>query len=130
MVGNNTTTTRDLDNAGFDQIKNFQGTYPSDADISEILIKNGDSMIINNQPSHMGGEHWIALKRDHNKIYAYDSFGRKFKTLSPHFADEGPIINSHPTPEQLITESNCGPRSLAILALSDTIPIQKIFKYL
>ena len=39
------------------------------------LIENNKSLIFNLQNSNQGGSHWIALSRNNNNVFIFDSFG-------------------------------------------------------
>lgn len=98
---------------------NFRGTFPSD----KIPLLNGVKKycILNLDNSSQPGSHWIALAKEGNKTYVYDSFGRHNTQIIENlqYSGNGRIIDSDQDAEQGILESNCGQRSLAWLKLFD-----------
>lgn len=72
IMGNNETYTTELNIYGSIFINNYIGTYPRDKIPN---LKNGESCIINYDPSTKNGSHWIALYKQKD-IFLYDSFGR------------------------------------------------------
>ena len=75
-VGKGTTYSDDLTNMGIHLFgKLYKGTFSAD---KIPILKKGEFIIINNEPSSKSGEHWLlAIKTQDDKVYLYDSFGRK-----------------------------------------------------
>lgn len=107
-MGNNTTTTTDLNRMGKALFgKKYKGTHSAAMHLSvpRMLMQIGDCCILNTT-SRMPGEHWVAFARGKKQIYAYDSFGRHVSQLAS---------DADMDAEQAILESNCGQRCLAWL---------------
>lgn len=94
--------------------KKFLGVFGRDMIPDLASVQPGECCIVNNEPSHMGGEHWLALgKCQDGKWLEYDSFGRKdFLKLGPNKSRD----TDHDA-EQKESEVNCGNRSLAWCAV-------------
>lgn len=92
----------------------FLGVFGRDMIPDLGSVRPGQCCIVNNEPSHMGGEHWVALgKCQDGKWLEYDSFGRKdFLRLG-----EGKSRDTERDAEQKDSEENCGNRSLAWCAV-------------
>ena len=71
-------------------------------------VVDGQSYIVNTQPSTTSGVHWLAVYNDGSRLVGYDSFGRDI-----HHA----VLESEPDAEQMVHESNCGQRCLAWLCV-------------
>lgn len=111
-----TTSNKELEKLGKAFLgKKFKGVYSSDT----VPNKKG-YYIVNLDPSHMPGSHWVAVLRD-GRTYVYDSFGRK--DLLPFRA-----TYTESDPEQLTVSTNCGARSLAWLILVDKWGIKQGLK--
>lgn len=110
-----TTDTNQIEKIG-KMIPNFKGCVP----FNEIKpLKDGDSYIINTQPSCKGGEHWMALVRHGRNYIVWDSFARTLCNTIPVLCkvlnDKVKVININKKPDQMDTENNCGQNSLAWL---------------
>lgn len=94
--------------------KNYIGTLASD---EYPLTKTGKSYCIMNTDGHTkSGTHWLAVYRDKNKIYIYDSFARKIDRLIPDFckkmASNGfQLIQANQKLDQGEKQEDCGLRS-------------------
>ena len=81
-LGKETTYLNQLEQSGKSLFgKKFKGCYPSDqipklTDIEPYSILNLDK-------SKQSGSHWIAVCKDGDKTYIYDSFGRTNKKIIP-----------------------------------------------
>jgi len=121
LIGDDTTYSDDLEKAGHKLLGvHFKGVFPSDKipklnDIKKYAIVNIDS-------SKERGSHWMALAKDGDKTYFYDSFGRYDTKIIPNlkFSHNGKIIDTDHDVEQKISENNCGARSLAWLVFFNT----------
>ena len=120
-TGTTTTFLSDLDDAGGQMFgTKFHGVYPSDR--IPQLSKNKPYCILNCDKSNMPGSHWVALcYRTKNTSLFYDSFGREPKEVIPSVFDglNGHIESTEDDYEQDVSESNCGARCLAWLAVCD-----------
>ena len=120
-VGRNSTYSDDLTKAGHKLLGvHFRGVFPSDKipklnDIKKYAIVNVDS-------SKEPGSHWMALAKEKDHTYFYDSFGRYDTKIIPNlkFSHNGKIIDTDHDAEQTISENNCGARSLAWLVFFNT----------
>ena len=99
--------------------RKYRGTFPSDQipklnDVKKYCILNLDR-------SDQAGSHWIALAKDDNKTYLYDSFGRAGNKIIPNleFSGNGKIIDVDRDAEQGILEENCGARCVGFLCVFD-----------
>lgn len=110
---NKTTYMSELLNIGNKLIKNFKGVYPSDL---IPKLKNNQSCILNLDSSRENGSHWISVYKYKNKLYVYDSFGRKAKEIIPTLKNKI-IIDTDNDKEQKYSELNCGQRCIAWLIL-------------
>ncbi len=115
FVGDDVTTSTDLHTFGKRFFGNsFKGVYASD----KIPFLSGISkyMIVNLDQSYLIGSHWVAVAKKNNKLYVYDSFGRKTKKILPAlFKKHLKVLDSEYDAEQKVHEQNCGARSLAWL---------------
>ena len=120
LTGDKTTYLDELDGIGHKMLGvSFKGVYPADKiprlnDLKKYAILNLDT-------SKEPGSHWVAIAKDKNQTYLYDSFGRHntqiIKELS--YSGNGRIIDTDRDAEQDFLETNCGARSLAWLVLFD-----------
>lgn len=92
----------------------FVGVFAIDMLPSLEDMEPGNCLIANNEPSTMGGEHWLGLgKTSDGKWMCYDSFGRRdFLKLGA-----GRSRDTEHDAEQKDEETNCGNRSLAWCAV-------------
>ena len=99
--------------------KKYRGTFPSDKIPKLNNIKK--YCILNLDRSNQAGSHWIALAKDGDKAYLYDSFGRAGNKIIPNleFSGNGKIIDTDRDAEQGILEENCGSRCVAFLRVFD-----------
>ena len=65
----------------------------------------------------MAGTHWVALYTTPSRILAYDSFGRRVKSLAPSYKKlpirGRQLVDTEDDAEQHFIEENCGQRCLA-----------------
>ena len=99
----------------------YTGTYASDR-----IPKRFKYIIVNLDPSHKRGSHWVAMCNINNKIYVYDSFGRKTNKILPTF--KGKSIMSDDDAEQKKLEINCGHRCISWLMCVDKYKIKEALK--
>ena len=92
--------------------KQYLGTFSSDQ--FPKYIKNEKCFIMNNKSSKQKGEHFIAFFKRDNKLYGYDSFNRRVKSLSKYWWNKH-IVNANKDQEQSFKEKNRGSRSMAWL---------------
>jgi len=125
-VGNKVTSGVTLQNAGKHYFKSdFLGVFPVDVQVNSIISKakagKQSYFILNTDPGNKPGQHWIGVVYDgENRMYIYDSFGRKSKTLLKTFVNnlnkkKYSHKDSDYDSEQRDSEENCGSRSLAWL---------------
>ena len=121
LTGDTTTYLNELEGIGKKLLgTKFKGVYPRD----KIPILNDLSpyAILNLDTSKEPGSHWVAIAKNNNNTYLYDSFGRKNTKIIKNlvYSGNGKIIDADTTDaEQKILESNCGARSLAFLVIFD-----------
>jgi hypothetical protein len=120
LIGNSTTFQGELEKASIKLLgRLFKGVFPSDKipplnDLKPYAILNLDR-------SDEGGSHWVAIAREGNITYLYDSFGRKGSKIIPSLfhSGNGRIVNTDLDKEQKESETNCGARSLSWLLFFD-----------
>ena len=71
-------------------------------------VVDGQSYIVNTEPSTASGAHWLAVYNDGGQLIGYDSFGRDIHPT---------VLESEPDAEQMVHESNCSQRCLAWLCV-------------
>ena len=106
-IGNDTTNNHLLNQICYKILKNYKGCYPSDKIPS---LKNGDCCIANLDKHNQPGSHWVAVVKENNKHYVYDSFGRSGILNKKWESTEDDV-------EQNIKEMNCGQRSITALII-------------
>ncbi len=127
-IGNSTTYSSDLNKKGKKIFGHrFLGVFASD---QLPDIKNEEMYIANLDKSNEPGSHWIGVYSENNKIYVYDSFGRKSKKIIPSIFGKGAIQDTEYDAEQSENEDNCGLRSLVFLYMADEFDPDLVAKYL
>ena len=119
-TGNKTTYLDQLNGIGNKLLGvKFAGVYPSDK--IPILNDLKKYAILNLDTSKEPGSHWVAIAKNEDDTYIYDSFGRCHTKIIKGlvYSGNGRIINCDLDAEQHIKETNCGARSLAWLCLFD-----------
>ena len=105
-MGSNETNTDELTAAGR---RIFGSRYVGTFGCDQIpTIVDGQSYIVNTQPSTALGAHWLAVYCDKDRLIGYDSFGREMHHT---------ILESEPDAGQMVYESNCGQYCLAWLCV-------------
>lgn len=121
QTGDETTYLSQLNSVGRGLLKiKFRGVFPSDKIPKLNEIK--PYCILNVDRSGQPGSHWVALARMNNgDTLFYDSFGREGNKLIKNleYSGNGRIVDTDRDKEQKITETNCGARCLAFLAITD-----------
>jgi len=120
LTGDKTTYLTELNGIGKKMLGvKFKGVFPADKipklnDLSPYAILNLDT-------SKEPGSHWIAIAKEGNDTYVYDSFGRKNTKIIKNllFSGNGRIIDTDNDIEQKISETDCGARSIAWLVFLD-----------
>ena len=79
-----------------------------------------ESCIINLDTSKQPGSHWVALYQYKNKTYMFDSFDRKISSFKKVEIDKA--VTQKPK------ELDCGQRSVAFLALVESIGLNDTLK--
>jgi hypothetical protein len=95
---------------------NFLGVFSQDFD-KDILKKHKQCcLLFNTSPSWKEGEHWLALWKENDKLYTYDSFGRNPERLTPILNKNlGGNVIYEDEKEQENHEMKCGQRSITWL---------------
>lgn len=113
-LGNGITYADDLTTLGMTLFGSlFKGVYSAD---TIPKLNKGEFIIVNNEPKSKSGEHWLlAVKTHSNKVYLYDSFGRKHYRILPTLnqSGNGAVIDTENDPEQQMIQEDCGQRCLA-----------------
>jgi hypothetical protein len=129
FYGKKEKATNELDEIMKIFIKNkYIGTIPYDY---YPLDKIGCSYaIVNTDHSNKSGQHWVAVYRNKDKIYVYDSFARHLDRLMPEFCnrmiDNGfKIIQVNKKLDQANDQEDCGLRSAVWLMCVDQDGIKK-----
>lgn len=119
-VGVDTTYSNDLHVVGKKMFhRKFRGVFA----INEVPtnLSTGQMAIVNLDRTDEPGSHWIAIYKDHNKLYVYDSFGRHTKKIAPElYKKYRNIIDCEYDAEQHSKQKDCGLRSLCALVLFDS----------
>jgi hypothetical protein len=85
--------------------------------------------IINNQLKGQPGEHWIAIVKNGNTYYIYDSFARHAERLIPIFSKNKLIIESDKTDSEQRGKSEiCGALCLSFIATAYELGIRNALK--
>lgn len=86
---------------------NFLGVFASD-DLPK-LIPSIFSLIVNTDPSHKSGTHWIAIIVNHDYAFYFDSFGGPPRVKSIKlFCNKFPIVDYNRDKHQNVNEETCG----------------------
>ena len=120
LTGDKTTYLTDLNGVGKQLLGvKFKGVFP--ADLIPRLNDLSPYAILNLDTSKESGSHWVAIAKDGDNTYIYDSFGRKntkiIKNLS--YSGNGRIIDVDRDAEQDVLETDCGARCLAWICICD-----------
>jgi hypothetical protein len=107
IMGNKGTNTEQLNKYGSFFIDNYKGTFARDHIPN---LKNGESTIINLDTSDKNGSHWVALYKNNNQLYFYDSFGRP--NLLPELNYKEALDYDA---EQKVNQLDCGQRCISWL---------------
>ena len=83
--------------------------------------KKNQYFIINNHRKDQPGEHWIAVIKQNQKFYIYDSFGRSSKDLIPSFIKNKKYFDSDNDIEQSRDSAICGALCLSWLVCFDRL---------
>jgi hypothetical protein len=114
IMGKKSTTNHQLDTIG-KQL--FGAKYIGTFSQSYKPKKKPDHQyfIINTDLANMPGVHWVAVVKNKNTYYIYDSFGRTSKRLLPVFTQGRLIIDSDYDAEQFGDSEICGQLCLSFL---------------
>ena len=130
QLGTKVTTNEQLNKVGYKILgSRFKGTYAQD----QLPINKSGMYIVNNHTSKQSGEHWVAVISTTKRIYVFDSFGRKSKTLLKILYKNARsigkiVIDSDYDIDQSISSEICGPLSLAWLLTAKHIGISNALK--
>jgi len=129
--GNDTTYSFQLDIIGKKLLGNkFIGVYASDKIPYNIIDKyNICYFIVNTDNSDGIGKHWIAIGKDKNDIYYYDTYGRDKDILSKEFRKNN-WLQTNPNIEQSYITKVCGQKCIAWLVTCDKYGIKRVAKYI
>ena len=94
----------------------FAGVFPADR---IPRLTRARYTILNLDDHDMPGSHWIALARDKDSVWVYDSFGRPTQKILPDIGQTFKFFDVDYDAEQAARETNCGARSLAWLMVFD-----------
>lgn len=72
-------TNRDVEKIGKKCLKNFKGVFPSDSKPNIKRNIKTFSVIFNLSPHNEEGSHFVAVQKNNNSIYYFDSFGQPCK---------------------------------------------------
>jgi len=117
--GNMETNSDELHKIGKKLFKRkFAGVFASD---QIPQMRGGQYAIVNLDDSSQPGSHWVSLVKESDKMYVYDSFGRKTIKILPNLiqSGNGVVMETENDAEQKKVEENCGQRSLASLCVYD-----------
>ena len=124
MLGDGVTDSVQLDDIGgalFDG--RWMGAHSSEYAKSFLNHAPRDARaIVNTDPSHKPGEHWVALAKDaQGRAYIYDSFGRRPGEMSKQWTGGAfdALVDAEDDAEQDLAEKNCGQRCIAFLVACD-----------
>lgn len=80
-------------------------------------MNNGESYIINTDPSYKDGEHWVSIIKHDNCYIFYDSFARTLYNTIPELNKKikSCIKNINKQPDQFGSTTNCGQLTLTFL---------------
>lgn len=120
LTGDKTTYLTELNGVGRKMLGvKFKGVFPADKipklhDLSPYAILNLDT-------SKEPGSHWVAIAKNGNSTYIYDSFGRTNIKIIPNlrYSGNGRIIDTDRDAEQDILQTDCGARCIAWLVFLD-----------
>lgn len=99
--------------------RRYKGTYPSDM-IPQL--NNDEYAILNLDDSTKSGSHWVAIAKQNNEVYIYDSFGRKIKKIIPSVVSKYRRIKmTESDKEQDEKEYTCSLYCLAWLYIVDEL---------
>jgi hypothetical protein len=99
ILGRKSTTDQQLTNLGKKLFgKKYIGTFPQDYNPKSTPVNQ--YFIINTDTSGKKGTHWVAIVKNKNTYYIYDSFARKAKRLLPIFTKGKMVINSDLTDQE------------------------------
>lgn len=115
LLGTGTTYSNDLERVGEQMLgRKFGGVYASDVKLN--LSDNSPYAIINLDKSDEPGSHWIAVAKENEHLYCYDSFGRQTKHIIPSLLKHGlKVITVDKDAEQRVEQNDCGQRSISFL---------------
>lgn len=121
MTGSGTTYASVLEKIGYKFLGiHFKGVFASDK--IPLLNSLQKYAIVNLDKSSQSGSHWIGVAFEDNKIYVFDSFGRKSIKIIPSLFKSysaKSIIDTDHDAEQNDTQENCGALSLTWLLFFD-----------
>jgi hypothetical protein len=115
LLGRKATTDIQLTSLGHDMFgKKYTGTYSQDHKPKKL--PKCQYFIINTDRRGGNGTHWVAIVKNNNTFYIYDSFARNAKRLIPVFSKGKLIIESDLSDAEQRGDSEvCGQLCLSFL---------------
>ncbi len=116
IVGNKSTYDEELNKVGKKHFKKkFKGVFSSD---NIPILKNKEMLIANLDEESGPGSHWVAVAKENDILWVYDSFGRDIHEILPSiYKGKGNVKSTERDVEQKLEEDNCGARCLAFLSV-------------
>lgn len=120
ILGNKATSSEELTSLGKKIFGGkYIGTLPRDLINGNTFSNKKKYVIINNQTSDKGGEHWVASAYNDGTIYSYDSYGNNIFELIPELRQFNKVVNADRDAEQVGNQENCGARCMTWLYMFD-----------
>ena len=127
VLGRKSTTDRQLSDVGRKLFgKKYIGTFSQD--YKPNARPNYQFFIINTDTKGGPGEHWVAVVKNNNTYYIYDSFGRKAHKLLHVFTKGKLIIESDLDAEQRGASQVCGVLCISWLQVVNDFGIRNALK--
>ena len=124
-----------LDDVTIDRIgsREFGPYWAGCNPIDRVKFKPNTFQIVNTDPHNKPGTHWLGVYQTRNKVYVFDSYGRKIPSLVSHFISDikkhGMSLgatNLEPHAEQIgYTSELCGVYSLSWLLVVRDLGIKR-----
>lgn len=128
ILGRKSTTDKQLTDMGKKMFgAKYIGTFPQN--YRPKASPKHQFFIINTHLSGQPGEHWVAIVKNNNTYYVYDSFARTSKKVIPHFQKNKMIIESDLSDaEQRGKSEVCGQLCLSWLAVVNELGIRNALR--
>jgi hypothetical protein len=127
-LGRKATTDKQLTTMGKKLFgKKYIGTFSQNYKVKSSPTTQ--MFVINTDTSGGPGEHWIAVLKNNNTFYVYDSFARTSKKIIPVFSKNKLIIESdRDDAEQRGQSEVCGQLCLSWLCVAQELGIRNALK--